>query len=71
MLKDRLEKLNALRKQAMKSDRFLRSAQEHEKAIKESTPQPKPVKRRKRNKSQTKLSQQYRGVDFATQPYAT
>ncbi|WP_194436639.1 hypothetical protein [Vibrio fluminensis] len=71
MLKDRLEKLNALRKQAMKSDKFLRSAKEHAQAIQESTPQPKPVKRRKRKKAKTKLAERYQGVDFSTQPYAT
>ncbi|HAS63760.1 MAG TPA: hypothetical protein DCS35_15095 [Vibrio sp.] len=71
MLKDRLERINALRKQAMKSDRFLRSAKEHAKAIQDGTPTPKPTQRRKRKKSKPKLAQQYSGVEFSTQPYAT
>ncbi|GAK87574.1 hypothetical protein JCM19238_5184 [Vibrio ponticus] len=71
MLKDRLEKLNALRKQAMKSDKFLRSAKEHAQAIQQTTAQPKPIQRRKKKKAKTKLSERYQGVDFTTQPYAT
>ncbi len=71
MLKDRLERINALRKQAMKSEKFLRSAKEHAKAIQDSTPTPQPIKRRKRKKSKPKLSKQYNGVEFATTPYAT
>ncbi|WP_117232765.1 hypothetical protein [Vibrio maerlii] len=71
MLKDRLERINALRKQAMKSEKFLRSAKEHAKAIEDSTPQPHPVKRRKRKKAKTKLSKQYNGVEFTTTQYST
>ncbi|MBA5763209.1 hypothetical protein H2O73_12675 [Vibrio sp. 404] len=55
----------------MKSDRFLRSAKEHAKAIQDGTPTPKPTQRRKRKKSKPKLAQQYSGVEFSTQPYAT
>lgn len=71
MLKDRLERINALRKQAMKSDRFLRSAKEHAKAIQECTLTPKPIKRRKQKKSKPKLAEQYSGAELTTHPYAT